>query len=251
MDFAVDSSPYGNEIHKIMKTVSFFFALLGSISLNAQNTFGDIIGTLVDASNKPIWSARVTTTDGSAIFQAATDFDGSFRISGVPAGKYTLTYQVDTLTMASKKQIDVAPDGYGDAGTVTFSQLSTVVVEVFSDKLVLTRGVAPEIKMDRKDIAKSSNKFSIKGLVTGMTSDVRAADDGSLVFRGARKNDLIYYIDGVKMGATADVPSAAMGYVMVFSGAIPAKYGDTTGGVIVVETVSYNDLYRQWKNSME
>ena len=235
-----------------MKTVSFLFAFLGSISLYAQNTYGDIIGTLVDASNVPIYGARVKTTNGSAVFQAITDPDGNFRMSAVPAGKYTLTFRVDTVEMIAQREVDVAPDGYGDIGKVTFSQITTLGdVVIDANRLILTRGVAPEIKMERKDITKSSNKFDIKGLVTGMTSDVRTADDGSLVFRGARKGDLIYYIDGVKMGATANVPSASMGYVMVFSGAIPAKYGDTTGGVIVVETVSYNDLYRQWKQSME
>jgi hypothetical protein len=35
---------------------------------------------------------------------------------------------------------------------------------------------------------------------------------------------------------------------MVYSGAIPAKYGDTTGGVVVMETLSYFDLLREYNN---
>jgi outer membrane receptor protein involved in Fe transport len=37
---------------------------------------------------------------------------------------------------------------------------------------------------------------------------------------------------------------------MVYSGAIPAKYGDTNGGVIVVETRSYFDLLREYNSRM-
>jgi len=31
-----------------------------------------------------------------------------------------------------------------------------------------------------------------------------------------------------------------------YTGGIPAKYGDTTGGVVILETLSYFDLYNAW-----
>jgi hypothetical protein len=34
--------------------------------------------------------------------------------------------------------------------------------------------------------------------------------------------------------------------MMVFTGGLPAKYGDTMGGAIVVETKGYFELYRSW-----
>jgi hypothetical protein len=34
---------------------------------------------------------------------------------------------------------------------------------------------------------------------------------------------------------------------MVYTGGLPAKYGDTLGGVVVMETKGYFDLYRQWE----
>jgi hypothetical protein len=33
--------------------------------------------------------------------------------------------------------------------------------------------------------------------------------------------------------------------MIVYAGGIPAKYGDAMGGVIVLETKSYFDLYRE------
>jgi outer membrane receptor protein involved in Fe transport len=46
------------------------------------------------------------------------------------------------------------------------------------------------------------------------------------------------------------VPGSSIGGVTVYTGGIPAKYGDTTGGVIILETKSYFDLYREWKIAM-
>jgi outer membrane receptor protein involved in Fe transport len=46
------------------------------------------------------------------------------------------------------------------------------------------------------------------------------------------------------MGANAArIPSSAIGSISVYTGGLPAKYGDTTGGVVVIETKSYMDLY--------
>ena len=43
------------------------------------------------------------------------------------------------------------------------------------------------------------------------------------------------------------VPGVSIGALEAYTGGIPAKYGDTTGGVIVLETKSYFDLYNAWK----
>jgi outer membrane receptor for ferrienterochelin and colicin len=77
-----------------------------------------------------------------------------------------------------------------------------------------------------------------------MKSDVKKGTDGELYFRGSRTGAVQYNIDGVKMGANAArIPSSAIGSISVYTGGLPAKYGDTTGGVVVIETKSYMDLY--------
>jgi hypothetical protein len=35
--------------------------------------------------------------------------------------------------------------------------------------------------------------------------------------------------------------------MMVYTGGLPAKYGDILGGAVILETKSYFDLYRQWQ----
>nr|WP_294858900.1 carboxypeptidase-like regulatory domain-containing protein [uncultured Fluviicola sp.] len=233
-----------------MKTITFIATLFLTGMTFAQNTFGDIIGTFTKPDKKEgIFGAYAVTTRGDQVFKASTDEDGRYRISAVPAGSYRVYFIYEGDTTYSKSMVEVAPDGFGDNGLVAQSN-STVIEEIVISEPIyrLTKGVAPEIKLTKKDIVHMPVKFNAKQMVASMTSDVKLTDDGQLIFRGARKGDVINYIDGVKMTDVQNVPSAALGYVMVYSGAIPAKYGDTTGGVVVMETLSYFDLLREYNN---
>lgn len=235
-----------------MKTITFIATLfLGSLSF-AQNTFGDIIGTFVDSDKKEgIYGARVVTTRGEQIFGANTNEEGRFRISAIPAGSYRVMFITEGDTTYAPEMVEVAPDGYGNTGVVVQTKVTEIgggIVITAPNFQSLRLGVTPEIKLTAKDIKHMPNKFDAKQMVASMTSDVKLSDDGQLIFRGARKGDVINYIDGVKMTDVQNVPSAALGYVMVYSGAIPAKYGDTTGGVVVMETLSYFDLLREYNN---
>jgi hypothetical protein len=111
----------------------------------------------------------------------------------------------------------------------------------------LVYGSLPIKELTSEEIAQSPVKFSVAALATSFNSDVKMAEDGELIFRGARKGDMIYLLDGIKGREISNVPSCAIGRMMVYTGGLPAKYGDTLGGVVVLETKSYFDLYRTWE----
>jgi outer membrane receptor protein involved in Fe transport len=57
---------------------------------------------------------------------------------------------------------------------------------------------------------------------------------------------MCYFVDGMKVGsALSGVPNDAINSLSVYTGGLPAKYGDVTGGVVAIETKSYFDLYQQ------
>jgi outer membrane receptor protein involved in Fe transport len=57
---------------------------------------------------------------------------------------------------------------------------------------------------------------------------------------------MAYYVDGVKVtGTNPGVSPDAISRVSVYTGGLPACYGDVTGGVVAIETKSYFDLYQQ------
>jgi outer membrane receptor protein involved in Fe transport len=84
-------------------------------------------------------------------------------------------------------------------------------------------------------------------MLANSNSEITKTENNQLIIRGSRAGDVIYYVDGVKMNTMQSIPGAAIGGMTVFTGGVPAKYGDTTGGVVVLETKSYFDLYYAWK----
>jgi outer membrane receptor protein involved in Fe transport len=89
----------------------------------------------------------------------------------------------------------------------------------------------------RKDPVSMIAKFT-----PGVT---KAANGDGLYFRGSRTDAMCYYVDGVKMQTMTGVPPDAINSITVYTGGLPAKYGDVTGGVVAIETKSYFDLYQQ------
>lgn len=236
-----------------MKSIILTLTCFLSLGASAQSAFGDIIGTFyMDSITKdPVVQANVATVRGEAVYRAVTDIDGRFKISAVPPGKYKVFFVVDGDTTYAKYQVEVLPDGIASTGDVY--NTGTMLEDVVITKPIydLSKGVTPEIKLGQKDIKYMPTKFNAKDMISQMSSDVKKTSTGEISFRGAREGDYISYIDGVKMTTIQNVPSAALGYIMVYAGGIPAKYGDTTGGVVIMETLSYFDLLKEWENSQK
>lgn len=230
-----------------MKKMIFAALMMMGFSSNAQQAFGEVHGYLLDKSNKEaVMDAHVFIKDLDKVYQVMTDEDGMFRISAVPAGVYTLNvrYMGDTMKI---HPVEVTMNTITRLGKLDVDFSGTELgVFILTPGLRLIGGDLPIPSLTAEEIARSPVKFDPKGLIISMSSEVRQTEDGELVFRGARKGDMLYMVDGVKANDVVKVPSAAIGNMMVYTGALPAKYGDTLGGVVVVETKSYFDLYRAW-----
>ena len=78
-----------------------------------QRTTGDIAGRVADASGAPVSGASVTARDasGSVVASTATAADGSFHLTGLPAGMtYTLRVEGAGYAPASREHLEVVPD---------------------------------------------------------------------------------------------------------------------------------------------
>jgi len=221
------------------------FCLYVSVSF-AQSSFGDVVGTVLDVQSKqPLSKVRATIMDNDKFYEAYTDSQGRFRITAIPAGQYTvsLSYKNDTSRLFN---VDVPIDGYASLGMIYFGSLSHTTKEiVIKEKLKLKYGELPRPEFNHNDIQHAPNKFSIATMATQLSSEIKMADDGALIFKGARKGDMIYVLDGIKLNQVYNVPSCSINKMTVYTGGLPAKYGDTLGGAIVVETYGYFDLLRQ------
>jgi hypothetical protein len=235
-----------------MKKLNLIALLLYAGTSFAQNGLGEVVGTVVNGKTKEtIYAANVFILDQDKRYITKTDEDGRFRLSAVPAGKYQLYISQYGDTMKSKI-VDIPIDGFARTGTIDFYSNSLdipVIIVSARDGIKIINGFLPVPRLEAKEIAKSAIKFDIKALISSMTTDVKVTDDGSLVFRGARKGDMIYMVDGMKIIGDLRIPSAAISAMMVYSGGLPANYGDTMGGVVVMETKSYFELLRNYESA--
>jgi len=214
-----------------------------------QEATGEVDGYLRDAhTNQLVFGARVFIIDMDRVYQTRTGPDGEFRISAIPAGNYMLNIIHGTDTMKNISAV-VPVEGICRMGEIKFDSKVLIITGMMvkaNSTIKLIDGNLPVARIDQEIIKSSPAKFDQKSLIATMSSDVKLTDDGELVFRGARKGDMLYLVDGIKGRGVSNLPSCSLGSITVYSGGLPAKYGDTTGGAVIVETLGYFDLYRSW-----
>lgn len=236
-----------------MKTLLILVGLIISSQVFSQGqALGEIIGNVIDSKDKlGIPNVIVWVDDVDKKYQAVADENGKFRISAIPAGEYVvlISDQIDTI---NSKSVVVPMDGFGNLGTVLFAkptelQGAEIIYNSTYNDMKVALNSTPIYTLTAKDIKNMAVKFDVKAMVASMSSDIKMSDNGDLSFRGSRTGEMIYYLDGVKLNETQNTPSCSINNMIVYTGGIPAKYGDTLGGVVVVETKSYFDLLREYK----
>lgn len=226
--------------------------VFGLGSVNAQTGLGEVLGEVVDTTGSGVYAAHVFIDDVfGQRYQASTDWDGRFRISGIPSGDYQLFVRQGEDTL-SGINVSVPRDGFHNCGVIEFNseliQMLGDVVVTADPGLRLIDGNLPVTTMKAAEIQESAVKFDLEELINSMSSEIQLTNEGDLVIRGSRPGDMLYLIDGIKASEIGSMPSVAIGSLTVYTGGIPAKYGDTLGGVVAMETQSYFDLYRAWKS---
>lgn len=234
-----------------MKTKLTLVLALISVSnfIFSQVGLGTISGYVYQAEDSstviPLARMWVETESGNRFAQS--DIDGSYKFNGLKPGLYNLIVapnNFDTMKIAS---IMVYADGITDNNVYCTNDNLLKPVVIIHNRVKIEKDI-PRIQVLMEDIDHSMNIRNPKALLTSMTSEVKMVEGTSdVIIRGSRPGDAIFYIDGVKANDMSSVPGASVQGLEAYTGGIPAKYGDTTGGVVVLETKGYFDLYYQWK----
>lgn len=220
------------------------FLLIGVASI-AQNT-GSVKGFVHDKyTGEQLIATHVFILEYGNRYQVLTDINGAFRIDNIPAGTYTLylKYLRDTTSV---KFVNVYSDSVTDVGVVDFNfqRISLVACDfgnLFKTVNYSLSNIA--VVVTSEDIKHSPAKFDLKEVIANSSSEIRILD-GELSSRGSR-NDMLHMIDGVKVIGESRLPSSSIGKMMIYTGGLPAKYGDTLGGAVIIDTKGYFDLYRK------
>lgn len=219
-----------------VSTLATFLVLVPVLAW-AQNT-GKLAGTVLDRStNEPLPGATVVI-DGTQL-GTATNANGEYFVIGVPVGTYTvrasfvgyesLVYEGVDVNAGYTRQLDFA---LGE----DVAALGELVVEY----------ERPLIQKDAIGVPKVVSGEEIENLPVRGVAGVAAlqggvvADEGSetLNVRGGRDEEVVFFVDGVKViGASAVAQSAIQEQEMLI-GSLPAKYGDAMSGIISITTKS-------------
>ncbi len=213
--------------------------------------FGEIHGKVLDEYGDPMPGLNVYTMAANGEMTAITDNQGRYKIKPLDPGQYTVEFSFVGYDTQRFTDINVDPDKINSLRTVNMSlsanSIGSVVVIEYIDKLIDPEETS-RVTIRTADIKSNALRTSPIDMIASMKSDIKKGDDGELYFRGSRSGAVQYNIDGVKMTTNPGrVPSSAIGSISVYTGGVPAKYGDTTGGVVVIQTRSYMDVYNASK----
>ncbi len=222
------------------------FAMANS---GAAQNFGEIHGRVLDAMGEALPFCVVRAEQGGHAVGVETDLDGRFVLKPLAVG----TYEVSAIYPGYNTQVVEAVRV--DPGLITRlpvielrSTLGTVVVlrERWDEPLIRPDDPSRMVMTTTQIKTNATRKDPVK-MIAAMTPGVtKARNSDELYFRGSRAGSMAYYVDGVKVtGSNPGVPSEAISRVSVYTGGLPAKYGDVTGGVVAIETKNYFELYQQ------
>lgn len=235
-----------------MKTITLLASLLISLGMAAQS-HGEIFGKIIDENNNPIAGVIVRAENNGIVVGAATDDRGIYRINGVEPGTYTLFYDLIGYNQLEVSDVQVKSDQIRKLSdyTLTTATYGTGPLIIRAEKPLIDINGGTAISLGAKELKNNAaaNGGSLKAILTSMSSDIKTSDRGEeLYFRGSRSGSVVYYIDGVKIyGSPLNIPSSGINNITVYTGGVPAKYGDSTGGYVIIDTKSFRDAAREKK----
>jgi hypothetical protein len=223
-------------------------ALAAGSQMLAQGV-GEIHGKVLDDAGEALPFCVVRAGQGRNVLGAQTDFEGRFVLKPLPVGAYTVSFQYPAYGTVEITDVRVDPGlitSMKDA--VLHTELGIVEVVRYKWEEPLIRPDDPSrMVMTTAQIKTNATRKDPVKMIASMTPGVtKAANSDELYFRGSRSGSMAYFVDGVKvLGNNPGVPSDAINSVSVYTGGLPAKYGDVTGGVVAIETKSFFDLWQQ------
>jgi len=200
---------------------------------------GTLKGTLLDSESKePVPFANIILENGGTQVGGTTsNFDGEYTIKPIPPGTYDLkvSYVGYKPVMIQGIVIKAGKIEFYDVEmTPSAEVLNEVEIIEYKVPLIDKDKTQNDVTVTSEEIAKMPNRnaSSIATTVGGVFSE--DGERGSV--RGARSEETVTYIDGVKVIGSASLPASALEQVSVMLGGTPAMYGDVTGGVISITT---------------
>ncbi len=237
-----------NAKQTVKRSFSVLLALGLSVTMAAQAGYGEIRGTVKDDMNETVPFATIKILQGTQfIGGTTTDMNGAYVYKPLEAGTYEMILQESSHQTTKINKIVVRPNDAAyvspimGVNTLTEVVVSTKLVEKDYTNTGVDQSVFQMKTLSADEILKnaSGNRGDIKSLLPSMTPEITEGSNGELHVRGGRSGTSAYFVDGVRVADINMLPGLSIENLTLFTGGVPAAYGDTAGGVVVITTKSY------------
>jgi outer membrane receptor protein involved in Fe transport len=199
---------------------------------------GKLSGRITDKETKEAipFASIIILKDGVQKGGTSSDFEGNYEFYALVPGSYNV--KVSFVGYAEKTIAGVVINF--EKTTRLPIELSadvkmTEVVEIYAQKLIDPDNTSTGKTFSSKDIEKLPTR-SVTSIINTSSGVFSSDDNGAINIKGARSNTNQYFVNGVKVFGTPNIPVEAISELSVINGGVPAQFGDVTGGVINITT---------------
>ncbi|MDD5570172.1 MAG: carboxypeptidase-like regulatory domain-containing protein [Bacteroidales bacterium] len=231
-----------------MKNLKLTAMVIFGFCMNSfSQNIGEIKGTVYDsATNETVPGIIVYVKVGENLIGTNSDANGNFTLKPLNSGNYDVIFSYQGKIRCTLYSVRVNTDKITFLNNIKINpylELTPVKI-VWVDPLINPEdpGIIPIPNKLTKNLPEPKN---IGKIIQIMIPDAFVKENGEIFFRGSRSGDAAYYVDGVRtIEDKINLPASAIGNIAVYTGGVPAKYGDFTGAVVSIETKSYFDSYK-------
>jgi len=217
---------------------------------------GVLPGVTVEARGPALQGARIAATDGT----------GTYRLTLLPPGDYTVTFTLEGFASETRKQVSVGLDKDVNLSPALHAAVKEEITVTGAAPVVDTTTASVGTNMSARTIESlptDRNYSSVVQIMPGVSSDAILNQDNpdqpTISVYGSSGAENVFYIDGVNTtGAEYGFQGKELNFefieaIDVKTGGYEAEYGRSTGGIINVITKSggnefHGDVFGYYDN---
>jgi len=227
--------------------MNYLTLLILFFSLSTFSQSSQLYGTVYSSdTTEVVHFIGVKLTSATDSLYTTADINGNYKFNNLKADTFTIYVKNPIYGNKEIRNALLKPNDSLHVNVILSNPLFVCDYFYWRPPPAYPIGDENHIKIKSKDI-KNLKTIRIENRVASLSSDFHQNVDKMYV-RGTRSNNVICYVDGVKQNNTPNLPRVAVHSMSFYLGGVPAKYGDTTSGVISVSTTGYFNLYYDWKS---
>lgn len=206
----------------------------------SQTSTGELRGKIMDKlSGEPIPGAVVSFEQNGRLDGVQSDSLGEYKIKPIGTGTYTVKFSFIGYNAHEIANVRVSDGEQVRLNAELSFNNELPIVEMIDYKIPLMP-INPNTPFI---IAGDDIKHAVSpnvNYITSLAPRTFQSDNGEPIsLAGSRYSSTKFYVDGMPVAGEPNVPGCAIDQVSVYSGSMPACYGDATGGVVIITTKGF------------